>query len=80
MKNLDKIRRNIPEEHEKDKSDLITDELKEAGMSEEEIDDLNKVAEEMEEFLTLIPDLNKQLELRSEEEGVLLYNIKVRGD
>merc|ERR1712034_277325 len=48
-----------------------------AGMREEEIDDLNKLAEEMEEFLSLIPDLHKQLELNSEEEDVLLYNIKL---
>ena len=79
MKNLDKIRNNIPEEQEKNKSDLITEQLKDAGMSEEEVDDLNKVAKEMEEFLSLIPDLHKQLELSSEEEDVLLYNIKVRG-
>jgi len=77
LKNLDKIRKNIPEEQEKNKSDLITDELKEAGMSVEEIDDLNKVAEEMEEFLSLIPDVHKQLELNSGEEGVLLYNVKL---
>ena len=55
--------------------DLITTELKEMGMDEEDIDDLKQLSELMHEFLKQIPALATKLELRKEVD--LLDNIQV---
>jgi hypothetical protein len=54
----------------------IAEETKEAGMTEEEIDDLNTVAGQMNQFLSIIPDLATQLGVSSKED--LLYHTQVR--
>jgi len=55
--------------------DLITTELKEMGMDEEDIDDLKQLSEMMHEFLKQIPALATKLELRKEVD--LLDNIQL---
>ena len=74
LKNLSKLRKSVPEKIE-NKSDTVVEELKEAGMSDEEIEDLTATAVMMSEFLMLIPDLVQKLELAADEDVV--YNSKV---
>ena len=54
----------------------ISEETKEAGLTEEEIDDLNTVAGQMNQFLSIIPDLATQIGVSSKEG--LLYHTQVR--
>ena len=74
LKNLSKLRKSVPEKIE-NKSDTVVEELKEAGMSDEEIEDLTATAVMMSELLMLIPDLVQKLELVADEDVV--YNSKV---
>ena len=54
----------------------IAEEMKEAGLTEEEMDDLNTVAGQMNLFLSIIPDLATQIGVFSSE--ALLYQLQVR--
>ena len=54
----------------------IAEEMKEAGLTEEEIDGLNTVAGQMNQFLSIIPDLATQIGVFSSE--ALLYQLQVR--
>ena len=45
----------------------IAEEMKEAGLTEEEMDDLNTVAGQMNQFLSIIPDLATQIGVFSSE-------------
>ena len=54
----------------------IAEEMKEAGLTEEDIDDLNTVAGRMNQFLSIIPDLATQIGVSSKEG--LLYHTQVR--
>ena len=55
--------------------DMIMQELKEMGMSEDDIEDLQTISEMMYEFLVLVPDMEKKLEL--DDDYDLLDNIQV---
>merc|ERR1719482_511527 len=83
VKSLDNDQLNLLEtilgkEDENDEStefDMITAELKEMGMDEEDIEDLKHLAEMMHEFLILIPELAQKLELKQEYD--LLDNVQL---
>merc|ERR1711970_1315158 len=83
VKSLDNDQLNLLEtilgkEDENDEStefDMITAELKEMGMDEEDIEDLKHLAEMMHEFLKLIPELAQKLELKQEYD--LLDNVQL---
>ena len=55
--------------------DMIMQELKEMGMSEDDIEDLQTISELMYDFLVLVPDMEKKLEL--DDDYDLLDNIQV---
>jgi len=55
--------------------DMIMQELKEMGMSEDDIEDLQTISEMMYEFLVLVPDMEKKLEL--DDDYDLLDNIQL---
>jgi len=68
----------LGKEDENDEStefDLITAELKEMGMDEDDIEDLKALAEMMHEFLGQIPSLAQKLELKKEYD--LLDNVQL---
>merc|ERR1712215_99943 len=83
VKSLDNDQLNLLEtilgkEDENDEStefDMITAELKEMGMDEEDIEDLKQLAEMMHEFLNHIPELAQKLELKQEYD--LLDNVQL---
>ena len=83
VKSLDNDQLNLLEtilgkEDENDEStefDMITAELKEMGMDEDDIKDLEQLAELMHEFLNHIPELAQKLELKQEYD--LLDNVQV---
>ena len=83
VKSLDDDQLNLLEtilgkEDENDEStefDLITAELKEMGMDENDIEDLKALAEMMHDFLGQIPSLAQKLELKKEYD--LLDNVQV---
>merc|ERR1719430_415828 len=83
VKSLDNDQLNLLEtilgkEDEDDEStefDMITAELKEMGMDEEDIEDLKQLAEMMHEFLNHIPELAQKLELKQEYD--LLDNVQL---
>merc|ERR1711909_158210 len=83
VKSLDNDQLNLLEtilgkEDEDDEStefDMITAELKEMGMDEEDIEDLKHLAEMMHEFLNNIPELAQKLELKKEYD--LLDNVQL---
>merc|ERR1712055_744228 len=55
--------------------DMIMQELKEMGMSEDDIEDLQTISELMYDFLVLVPDMEKKLEL--DDDYDLLDNIQL---
>merc|ERR1719233_2756091 len=63
------------EDDESTEFDMITAELKEMGMDEEDIEDLKQLAEMMHEFLNHIPELAQKLELKQEYD--LLDNVQL---
>merc|ERR1712083_604927 len=68
----------LGKEDENDEStefDMITAELKEMGMDEEDIEDLKHLAEMMHEFLNHIPKLAQKLEFKQEYD--LLDNVQL---
>merc|ERR1712179_861246 len=83
VKSLDNDQLNLLEtilgkEDEDDEStefDMITAELKEMGMDEEDIEDLKQLAEMIHEFLNHIPELAQKLELKQEYD--LLDNVQL---
>merc|ERR1712055_510217 len=83
VKSLDNDQLNLLEtilgkEDEDDEStefDMITAELKEMGMDEDDVEDLKHLAEMMHEFLDQIPSLAEKLELRKEYD--LLDNVQL---
>ena len=83
VKSLDNDQLNLLEtilgkEDENDEStefDMITAELKEMGMDEDDVEDLKHLAEMMHEFLDQIPSLAEKLELRKEYD--LLDNVQL---
>ena len=83
VKSLDNDQLNLLEtilgkDDENDEStefDMITAELKEMGMDEDDIKDLEQLAELMHEFLNHIPELAQKLELKQEYD--LLDNVQL---
>jgi len=83
VKSLDNDQLNLLEtilgkEDEDDEStefDMITAELKEMGMDEDDVEDLKHLAEMMHEFLRQIPSLAEKLELKKEYD--LLDNVQL---
>merc|ERR1711909_134914 len=83
VKSLDNDQLNLLEtilgkEDEDDEStefDMITAELREMGMDEDDVEDLKHLAEMMHEFLDQIPSLAEKLELRKEYD--LLDNVQL---
>merc|ERR1712215_345800 len=63
------------EDDESTEFDMITAELKEMGMDEDDVEDLKHLAEMMHEFLDQIPSLAEKLELRKEYD--LLDNVQL---
>merc|ERR1719442_335010 len=63
------------EDDESTEFDMITAELKEMGMDEDDVEDLKHLAEMMHEFLDQIPSLAEKLELRKDYD--LLDNVQL---
>merc|ERR1711909_182563 len=63
------------EDDESTEFDMITAELKEMGMDEDDVEDLKHLAEMMHEFLNHIPELAQKLELKKEYD--LLDNVQL---
>merc|ERR1711909_71451 len=63
------------EDDERTEFDMITAELREMGMDEDDVEDLKHLAEMMHEFLDQIPSLAEKLELRKKYD--LLDNVQL---